>query len=197
MQKAGKDMESGKNKGMSIIVPFLNEEDGIELFCKEFDAFVGTLEFAIEVIFVNDGSTDTTTVKIKQWDFKNVKAVKLINLSKNFGSHAAIRAGLTRASYDIVTWLGSDLQEPLELVPLSYHKITDEGHDAVYVEKKTVKVSVVNRLFSKIYSRLMQKYAVKNYASGGTSTIVFNHKIKDLLNNNIESNYIADYGCRF
>ena len=189
-------------EGMTIIVPFLNEEDGIELFCQEFDNFVGTLTFNIEVLFVNDGSTDFSVEKISKWDFKNIQNVKIVNLSKNFGSHAAIRAGLSRASYDMCTWLGSDLQEPLELVPFAFNKICNEGYDAVYVEKKTIKISGFNRFFSKVYSKLMQKYAVKNYASGGTSTIVFNHKIKDLLNNNIESNssimlQIMDAGFKY
>ena len=174
--------------GMSIIVPFLNEEEGIELFCSEFDKFIGTLDFDIEIVFVNDGSTDKSSELIKAYKFDNARKVKLVELSKNFGSHAAIRAGVAKASYSICTWLGSDLQEPLELIPLSYHKITDEGYDAVYVEKKSVGVSSANRAFSKMYSWMMRKYAVKNYASGGTSTIVFNHKIIDLLRMNVESN---------
>lgn len=191
-----------KTEGMTIIVPFLNEEDGIELFCQEFDKFAGTLTFNIEVLFVNDGSIDLTVEKINRWEFKNIQNVKIVNLSKNFGSHAAIRAGLSRASYDVCTWLGSDLQEPLELVPFAFNKICNEGYDAVYVEKKTIKISGFNRFFSKVYSKLMQEYAVKNYASGGTSTIVFNHKIKDLLNNNIESNssiilQIMDAGFKY
>lgn len=176
------------NKGMSVIVPFLNEEDGIECFCKEFDKYVGTLDFEIEVVFVNDGSTDASVSKIKGWNFDNIGSVKIVSLSKNYGSHAAIRAGITKAKYDICTWLGSDLQEPLELLPLSYHKLMDEGFDAVYVDKKSIGVSKMSRLFSKTYSKMMQKYAVKNYSSGGTSTIVFNKKIKDFLNYNIEGN---------
>ena len=181
-------MESRQHIGMSVIVPFLNEAEGIELFCKEFDKYVGTLDFEIEVIFVDDGSTDGTADILREYSFENIITAKIIVLSKNYGSHAAIRAGLTRASHPICTWLGSDLQEPLELLPISYHKICNEGYDAVYVEKKSVGVSWVNRYFSLMYSKMMQKYAIKNYSSGGTSTIVFNNKIKDFLNENVESN---------
>ncbi len=180
--------EMENKKGMSIIVPFLNEEDGIELFCREFDHFAGTLDFPIETVFVNDGSTDSTLELLQKQQFYNIQKVKVLNLSRNFGSHAAIRAGVLHSSYPICTWLGSDLQEPLELIPLSYHAIVDDGYDAVYVEKKTVAVSKGNRAFSKIYSKLMQKYAVKNYSDGGTSTIVFGENIKNFLNDNIEGN---------
>lgn len=197
-----KYMMDKKNVGMSIIVPFLNEEEGIELFCKTFDDYVKNLTFKIEVVFVNDGSTDSTVQIIKKYVFKHINRVQIIDLSKNYGSHAAIRAGVTRATYNICTWLGCDLQEPLELLPLSYDKIMNEGYDAVYVEKKTVGVSKINRFFSKSYSRMMQKYAVKNYASGGTSTIVFNQKIKTFLNENIEANssimlQIMDSGFKY
>ena len=106
--------------------------------------------------------------------------------------HAAIRAGLTHASFGVCTWLGSDLQEPLELLPASWEKIRN-GCDVVYVEKKTIQVSRANRAFSRIYSWLVRKYAVPAYSSGGISTIVFNQKIRDYLNENIESNSIASF----
>lgn len=187
--------------GVSVVVPFLNEAEGIEKFCKTIDAFASKLRFPLEIVFINDGSTDDTATKIRIYSFEHISSVKLIELSKNFGSHAAIRAGLCNTIYNICTWLSCDLQEPLELVPLSYEKIVTDGYDAVYVEKKTVDVSKVERTFSRAYSWLMQKYAVKNYASGGTATIVFNKKIKDFLNDNIESNsslmlQIIDAGYR-
>ena len=176
-----------RQMGMSIIVPFLNEKDGIQLFCETIDHYSAGLTFPIEIIFVNDGSTDGTEEILQKYVFQHIEGVKLINLSKNYGSHAAIRAGLTEAKHDICTWIGSDLQEPLELIDVSYKKI-QEGYDVVYIEKETIQVSKANRLFSKIYSKLVQKFAVSNYSSGGISTIVFNRKIRDYLNDNIESN---------
>lgn len=57
------------NRGMSVIVPFLNEEDGVKLFCEEFDKYVGTLDFIIEVVFVNDGSTDASLQRLQECAF--------------------------------------------------------------------------------------------------------------------------------
>ena len=70
------------------------------------------------------------------------------------------------------------------------------------IDKKTIKVSAINRIFSKIYSYLMRKYAVKSYSAGGISVIVFNQKIKKYLNENIESNssimlQIMDAGYKY
>lgn len=176
-----------KKEGISIIIPFLNEADGIELFCQVLDEHSRKLNFKLELIFVDDGSEDNTGDLIREYRFLNVEDVKLLTLSKNFGSHAAIRAGVLNASYDVCTWMGSDLQEPLEFLELSYSKIL-EGYDAVYVEKKSINVSKANRGFSMLYSAMMRKWAVKNYASGGISNIVFDRKIVQYLNDNIESN---------
>lgn len=174
-------------QGLSVVVPFLNEADGIETFCIEFDKICKELDFNVEVIFVDDGSDDNTSELIKRYKFESIKHVKIITFTKNYGSHAAIRAGISNAMYDMCTWVCSDLQEPLEFLKLGYQKII-EGYDAVYIEKNTIKVSKVNRLISKMYSWLMRKYAVKNFASGGVNNIVFNKKIKDYLNNNVEAN---------
>ena len=176
-----------KAEGISIVVPFLNEEEGILLFCETMDHYAEGLSFPLELIFVDDGSTDATVQRLQEYSFRHIPRVQLLRLSKNYGSHAAIRAGLTHASFGVCTWLGSDLQEPLELLPASWEKIRN-GCDVVYVEKKTIQVSRANRAFSRIYSWLVRKYAVPAYSSGGISTIVFNQKIRDYLNENIESN---------
>lgn len=176
-----------KPDGISVVVPFLNEEDGICKFCNVIDDYAEKLKFSLELIFVDDGSTDSSVKILRQYAFRNIKRVKLIEFSKNFGSHAAIRAGLQHASYEISTWLGSDLQEPMELLKLSYEKIC-EGYNAVYIEKKSIRVSKANRVFSKVYSWMMRKYAVESYSSGGISTIVFDSKVRKYLNENIEAN---------
>ena len=51
-------MNTSKNGGLSIVVPFLNEEDGIELFCSTLDDHASKLSFPLELVFVDDGSTD-------------------------------------------------------------------------------------------------------------------------------------------
>ena len=176
-----------KANGLSVIVPCLNEAEGIMHFCNVIDIHAESLTFPLELIFVDDGSTDGTGDLIRARQFRNVKMIQLITFSKNFGSHAAIRAGIAKARFDLCTWMGSDLQEPLEFLQLSWDRIA-EGYDAVYIEKRSVEVSSANRSFSRFYSYLMRKYAVSSYASGGISTIVFDRKIMNYVNGNQESN---------
>ncbi len=173
--------------GVSIIVPFLNEGEGIHMFCEAIDKYQGTIGFDLELVFVDDGSLDDTAEIIRDYNFKNIQYIQLIKLSRNFGSHAALRAGFQYARYDVCTWMGADLQEPIKFIEMAYEKIT-RGYEAVYIDKRTVDTGFGERLFSKTYSWLMRKYAVNTYSSGGTSVIVFNKKIKDYMNANVEAN---------
>lgn len=174
-------------EGISIVVPFLNEEEVIEGFCSAIDEYQRNLSVQVELVFVDDGSTDDTIKKIRQYHFLNIHKAKIIKLSKNYGSHAAIRAGLQNVSYSVATWMGSDLQEPLEILQLGMEQIA-RGYDAVYFEKKAVKVPFMEKTFSRMYSWLMRKYAVKNFESGGINAIMINQKILGMMNENVESN---------
>ena len=96
-----------KANGLSVIVPCLNEAEGIMHFCNVIDIHAESLTFPLDLIFVDDGSTDGTGDLIRAHQFRNVKMIQLITFSKNFGSHAAIRAGISKARFDLCTWMGS------------------------------------------------------------------------------------------
>ena len=120
-------------QGVSIIIPFLNEADGIELCCRTMDERVAQLPFPVELIFVDDGSTDESVSLLKKYRFRHPSGVRLVRFSRNFGSHAAIRAGILNSTYDICTWLGSDLQEPLRYASFaegSSERARRRGHAA-------------------------------------------------------------------
>lgn len=174
--------------GISVIVPFYNECETLPTFCRTLDEYSKNLSFPVELVFVNDGSSDNSNQIIKDYRFTNIKSARLVDLSKNFGSHTAVRAGVRNSNYDICTWVGADLQEPLEILDIAFQKIASDEVEIVYFSKKTVKVSKLNRLFSLIYSNLMRNYVSDAWSSEGTATIAFGKKVKDLLNANIESN---------
>lgn len=192
---------SGNAAGISIIVPFLNESEGIELYCKTMDSYAERLSFPLELVFVNDGSTDDSEEKLMKYSFQHIARSRLLTLSKNFGSHAAMRAGLQSATYPFCMWMGADLQEPLEIIEIAWEKLTKGGIDVLYIEKRTVEVSAANRLFSRMYHHMMKTYAIKDYSSNGIATAAFNEKVKRFMNENVEANssillQIMDAGFR-
>lgn len=191
-----------QNKGMSVIVPFLNEEKALPIFCKTMNDYVSELPFSVEFVFVNDGSTDDSLKILKNSTFADGISAKIVNLSRNYGFHSAVRAGLINASYDICTWFGADLQEPLEILPIAYEKLQSGSCEVIYFSKRSVGVSKLNRFCSKIYSHLMRKYAIKTYSSDGTATVAFGRKVKEMLNENMERNsmlvlQIMDMGFKY
>lgn len=175
-------------KGVSIVVPFLNEDETIGLFCETIDNYANKIDFPIELIFVDDGSSDNSIQILKDYNFRYIRMVRMIELSKNFGVHAAVRAGIKACNYDVCTWIGADLQEPLDIIKIAYERISRGEIEIVYFSKKTIEISWLSRLFSKIYSRLMKRYAINTYSSEGTATVAFGRKVIDCLNENVEAN---------
>lgn len=174
--------------GVTVVVPFFNEEEGIMTFCTRIDQYVSKVTFPVELVFVNDGSTDRTVNVIENFDFREVDSVKVISFTRNYGSQAAIRAGILHSKYDICTWISVDLQEPLDLISLSYNEIMENKVNIVYIEKDEIDVNPISRFFSKQYNYLMRRYAIKDYPSGGIGALVFDRKVKDFLNGNVEIN---------
>lgn len=176
------------NEGISVVVPFLNEEKALPIFCKTMNEYVRQLSFPLEFIFVNDGSTDDSLKILKSTTFVKGISAKIVNLSRNYGVHSAVRAGLVNASYDICTWFGADLEEPLDILPIVYEKLHNGDCEVVYFSKHYDSVSRLARLCSKIYSFLMQKFAIKTYSADGIATVAFGRKVKEMLNQNMERN---------
>ncbi len=171
---------------LTVITPFYNESENVDDLCNLLDEYAKDKAYKLELIFVSDGSTDDSAEKILGFNFKYTKA-KLIILSRNYGSHAAIRAGLSKASSEITMFFSGDLQEPVELIDRGYNKIL-EGYDVVYVQKRKTKVSKNEDFFSKLFARLVRRYAIKNFPLGGVNNLIFNKKVRDVVNKHQELN---------
>jgi dolichol-phosphate mannosyltransferase len=172
---------------ISLVVPFLNEEDSLSACCAFIETKAKQAPYDIEVLFVDDGSSDNSVRIISDYPFLHCKSVRIICLSKNFGSHAALRAGIKKATGDYCAYMGADLDEPETMLDVMYDTIC-QGYDAVYVEKTVMQISVFNRATSLMYSALIRKFAVKNYSRHGINNIMFSRKIIDYLNSNVEAN---------
>jgi glycosyltransferase involved in cell wall biosynthesis len=170
---------------ISVIIPFLNEEENIEHLISELNRYFSDIKnIHVEILFVDDGSTDNSVEKLQKLKHRSYKP-RIISLSKNYGSHAAIRAGILYAAGKYTTFLPADLQDPLELVGRQYDECS-KGYDIVFAVRNKVKTNIFGKMFSRLYAFLMKKYVSKKFPKKGFDIVMFNNKIKKELNNNIE-----------
>tara|TARA_R110001592_G_scaffold16881_18_gene71789 strand:+ start:7267 stop:8229 length:963 start_codon:yes stop_codon:yes gene_type:complete len=123
-----------KKETISIIVPCYNEEDVIGMCHDEITKVVDTLPYNFEIIYVNDGSTDSTMDKLLAIS-KSDKRTLIINLSRNFGKEAAMTAGIDNVKGDALIILDADLQDPPSLIPDLIKMWKDTGADVVYGQR--------------------------------------------------------------
>lgn len=172
---------------VSVIIPFYNEEDNIHSLVSELNAyFSNNQNFDAEVLFIDDGSNDKSFNLLLSQDVQSYNA-SIISLSKNYGSHAALRAGIQKAKGDFICFMYADLQDPLDLIFQLYEK-AKSGADIVWASRNNTNSTFFESLFSGFYAKLMQKFAFSNFPEKGFDIVLFNSKVSKVLNDNIESN---------
>ena len=114
----------------SLIIPVYNEEGLIDELAARVVKAIESISPNYEILFVNDGSTDSTLQKLIEVR-KLHPRIKIVDLSKNFGHQAAFTAGLEMALGNYVAMMDGDLQDPPELLPEMYRMIKEEGFDIV------------------------------------------------------------------
>jgi polyisoprenyl-phosphate glycosyltransferase len=180
-------MHELNNRYVSVIIPIYNEYEGIPFLVENLNAFFsGHPNLRAEVIFVNDGSKDGSVERLVEMNHVTYKA-KVISLSRNFGSHAALRAGISIATGELVCFNYADLQDPLELI-LQMEEKTKEGYEIIWAHRESTKVSLREKTFSSIYAYLMKKFAFNNFPEKGFDIVMFNEKVVEQVKNNVEAN---------
>jgi glycosyltransferase involved in cell wall biosynthesis len=130
----GTGSDSSDTPEISVVLPVYNEESGLPETYRRVKAVLAGTGMTHEIIFVNDGSRDGSWQRIL--DLANAdRAVKAVNLSRNFGHQITITAGIDISSGATVVVMDSDLQDPPELIPTLYAKYR-EGFDVVYAQRR-------------------------------------------------------------
>lgn len=146
-----------KQKQISVVIPLLNEEGNIIVLYESLVNVLTTISNDFEIIFVDDGSKDSSFEKITNISNQDNRVLG-ISLSRNFGHQIAITAGLEHSCGEVVITMDADMQHPPELILSLYQKynegydivntIREESEDAGMFKKATSKwfYSIINKL---------------------------------------------------
>lgn len=124
-------------KRVTVIVPCFNEQEAILIYYKEMCKIMLQMQDVdMELLFVDDGSTDRTLSVMKALHTLDERC-QYLSFSRNFGKEAAIYAGLKNATGDYVAIMDVDLQDPPELLPQMYQILEEEEYDNVATKRST------------------------------------------------------------
>ncbi len=141
---------------ISVVIPIYNEEESVDKLYKALKENLEKLGEDFEIIAVDDGSTDSTFLKLSKLA-KEDKRLKVIRFKKNYGQTAAMAAGFDAAKGDIVITIDADLQNDPSDIPLLIEKIK-EGYDVVSGWRKDRKDAFLTRtLPSKIANYIISE----------------------------------------
>ncbi len=134
---------------ISIVSPVYRSENIVLELVKQIKKNVLPITKDFEIILINDASPDSSWQKITD-ECQKDKRVKGINLSRNFGQHYAITAGLNYASGEWIIVMDCDLQDRPDEIPNLYQKAR-EGYDSVFAQRAARNDSFVKKSLSKIF----------------------------------------------
>lgn len=121
---------------ISIVVPCFNEEEVLPVYIEEMGKIIDKMQRAeVELIFVDDGSTDRTLSLLMEFHKRNEKW-RYLSFSRNFGKEAAMYAGFQAARGDYVAVMDADLQDPPEYIPLMYQTLRKGEYDCVATRRE-------------------------------------------------------------
>jgi glycosyltransferase involved in cell wall biosynthesis len=115
---------------LSIVVPLYNEAESLPELCSWIDRVMKENTFSYEMIFVNDGSNDTSWEVLKQLSTQ-YSSLLAISFARNYGKSAALHEGFSKASGQVVITMDADLQDSPDEIPELYRLITEENYDLV------------------------------------------------------------------
>ena len=140
------------NSKIAVVVPVYQAGEIIDELCVRVINNLSKITDKFEIILVDDSSSDNSWVKIKENSLKDHR-IKGIKLSRNFGQHYAITAGLQHAKGEWTVVMDCDLQDrPDEIINL-YDKAL-EGYDLVVAKRISRQDSFLKQISSKIFYRL-------------------------------------------
>ena len=172
----------------SIVVPIYYNELNIPDTLPRLVALGSSLPgYRLELVFVDDGSKDGSLEALRNAQRAYPDLVTVVKLTRNFGSMAAIQAGLTVATGDCVGMVTADLQDPPELF-LEMIRHWEKGSKAIFAVRAERHDSMSQKLWAGAYYSLMRRFALADYPSGGFDFFLVDRQVVEEVNRTREKN---------
>jgi len=160
---------------ISVVIPLLNESNLISQLIEEVFKNLQLTGETFEVVCVDDGSTDITVQKLLEFKKKN-SGLKVISLSRNFGLQAALTAGLDFVSGDYIVIMDGDFQDPPELIPVLFKKITEDKADIVTAVREQRNEKVSRKIFTSIFHQIFSQLSEEQQVAKAGNFCILNKK---------------------
>ena len=165
---------------VSIVIPVYYNEDNLKPLYEDLKKkFIDEIEYEYEIVMVNDGSLDRSYQVMKELAAQD-KNIKIVSLSRNFGSHAAILCGLEKCTGDCAVVKAADLQEPTELL-IEMVESWKKGNNVVLAVRQDREESLGTKFFANTYYWLVRKAALANMPEGGFDVYLLDRKVINVL----------------
>jgi len=180
------------SKLISVVIPVCNEEKNIFLIYKGIVKAFHSIEkkFNYEIIFVNDGSEDSSGDKIEKIALTDRK-VKYIELSRNFNKEIATSAGIHHTSGDAVILIDADLQHPPELIPRFIDKWENGADIVIGIREKYKKEKFIKKVSSFCFYKVMNIIGEIELIPHATDYRLIDRKVVEEFNKFTERNRIT------
>ena len=167
---------------INIVVPLYNESESFTILTERLTRVLQASAYSIEVILVDDGSTDSTAEMMKELSLKDTR-FQSVFLSRNFGQQSALDTGLRFINAtEAILIIDGDLQDPPELLDPFYKKLK-EGYDVVYAIREHRSASIVLKVGYWLFYRIMKKFSYVDIPLDSGNFSLISRRVADQINN--------------
>lgn len=139
------------NPDISVVIPVLDEEESLQELSEWISRVMQTHGFSYEVIFIDDGSADSSWKQIQTISNSN-PSFKGLKFNRNYGKSAALQTGFRAAQGEVIITMDADLQDSPDEIPSLYAMIREEGYQLVSGWKKKRKDPISKTIPSKFFN---------------------------------------------
>jgi len=185
---AGRRRSVVRRRRFSIVVPvFQNQANLLDTIPRLLGLQAALSEYEIELVFVDDGSTDRSLDLLLEAQARNPSSIRIVKLTRNFGQTPATQAGLQYAKGDCVGIISADLQEPCELF-VDMVRSWERGAKYVIAERTERSDGRWHQAMSSIYWRLIHRFAFPEFPPLGYDFCLLDRQVVEGINRINEKN---------